>query len=301
MADAIQHQTMNKFMGVDNVSDPIRLVPIVVNHEYVYPLWQANNMEIDDTYGLSSRSGYDDVLSGSDIHSMWSDGVICLYVDGGTLKQLYSDYTTHDLRSGLTLGARMSYTSFNDRIYYTNGYEIGYVQLIIDYPLVDPVLEFKLPLPAGQFIECFMACLYVAVGKVLYISDPLCDYYDVRTGYRRFNEQITMLRAVDDGLYVSDDRIWFVKGKGNEDFECIEVYSHRTISYTDICINGQDVGDGMKGNIAIWTGENGICAGNNDGVVVNLTESRYTFAFTNQGAGFVRSKNNVQHYINSLY
>ena len=300
MADIIKYQTMEKFLGINNVDNSTRLVPLIINHEYVYSLQQANNMDIDNTYGLSSRSGYSGILSGLDIHSL-SDDAPGFFVDDDTLKKLNIDYSVISLRSGLTSGARMSYTPFNNRIYYTNGYEIGYIQSIVDYPLVDPALEFKLPLPAGQFIEYFMSCLYVAVGKKLYISDPLCDYYDVRTGYRIFNEQITMLRAVDDGLYVSDDRIWFVKGKGNEDFERIEVYSHRAISYTDVRINSQDMNNEMKGNMVIWTGENGICIGNNDGVVVNLTESRYTFTPTNQGAGFIRSENNVRHYINSLY
>lgn len=298
--DVAQYQTMTRFLGLDNISDPTRLIPIVANHEYVYLLQQANNVDIDNTYGLSSRSGYNDIISGSNIHSL-SDDAPGFFVDGDTLKKLNADYSIISLRSGLTLGARMSYTSFNDRTYYTNGYEIGYIQDIINYSLVNPMLEFKFPLPPGQFIECFMSCLYVTVDDILYISDPLCDYYDVRTGYRRFNRRITMLRAVDDGLYVSDDRVWFMKGKSNEDFERIEVYSHRAISYTDVCINGQDISDEIKGNVAIWTGENGICIGDNNGVVTNLTESRYTFTPTNQGAGFIRSKNNVRHYINSLY
>ena len=300
MADITQHQTMTRFMGIDNVNDPIRLVPVVVNHEYIYSLVQASNLEIDDTYGLSSRSGYDDVLLGSDIHSL-SDDASGFFVDGGILKKLNTDYSVVSLRSGLTLGARMSYTSFNDRIYYTNGYEIGYVQLDIDYPLVDPILEFKLSLSAGQLIEYYRGRLYVARDNILYISDPLCDYFDIRQGYKQFTSKITLLRAVDEGLYVGDSKIWWVKGSSPEEFERIEVYSHRAIPYTDIRTNGQDVSDGIKGNIAIWTGENGICMGDNSGTVINLTKSRYTFTPSGQGAGFIRSNNNVCHYINSLY
>ena len=33
MADALQSQTMARFLGLNNVDDATRLIPIVVNHE----------------------------------------------------------------------------------------------------------------------------------------------------------------------------------------------------------------------------------------------------------------------------
>jgi hypothetical protein len=195
----------------------------------------------------------------------------------------------------------MSYAPFNDRIYYTNEYEIGYVKNNTSTLLTDPVLEFKMPLPAGQLIEYYRGCLYVAKDDVLYISDPLCDYFDIRKGYKRFASKITLLRAVDEGMYVGDDKIWWVNGKSGDDFERTETYSVRAIPLTDVRTNGQNVGDGLKGNVAIWTGENGICLGGNDGNVINLTESRYTFTAHGKGSGFIRENASIRHYINSLY
>ena len=300
MADAIKFQTIDKFLGINTVDDPTRLAPVMMDYQYIYPLQQANNLDIDNTYGLSSRSGYDDILLGLDMHSLSNDAP-GFFVDGDILKKLNTDYSIISLRFGLTLGARMSYVLFNDRTYYTNGYEIGYIKNDISTLLADPLLEFKLPLPAGQLIEYFMGCLYVAVNDILYISDPLCDYYDTRTGYRRFAGRITMLRAVDDGLYVSDDRIWFIKGKTNEDFERSESYSSRAIPFTDERINGRYISDNLSGNVAIWTGENGICVGDNRGVVINLTESKYVLPVHGNGAGFIRDKDNIRHYVVSLY
>ena len=299
--DAAKNQTMRKFSGVNNVDQATRLPVVISDYEYIYPLRQANNVEIDNTYGLKSRSGYTSVKTGTDIHSMWADESIWLYVDGSTLYRLDPAYNTVSLRGSLQPGARMSYARFNDRVYYTNEFQIGYIDADVDYGLVNPSRNFKEPLPAGQFIEMFMGCLYVAKGDTLYISDPLCDYYDVRRGYRIFNERITMLRAVDHGLYVSDDRVWFVKGKGNEDFEKTEVRFSRAVPHTDIRILGKHIDDDISGNIAMWTGEDGICIGDNNGVVINLTSARYTFTERGRGAGFIREKNNVRHYINSLY
>ena len=289
-------------MGINNVNDPVRLVPVVVNHAYVYPLQQASNVDIDNTFRIASRSGYGTSgVTGTDIHSLWSDNITCLFVDGTNLKELGTGYTTVTLKGLLTLGYRMSYAPFNDRIYYTNGHQIGYVKANIDYGLVDPSKEFKLSLPAGQLIEYYGGCLYVAKDNVLYISDPLCDYFDVRTGYKQFSSAITLLRAVDEGLYIGDDKTWWVGGDSPDVLERKEAYGHRPIIYTDVCVNGQDIGDGIKGKVAMWTADNGICLGDNSGTVVNLTEGRYTFTARGQGAGFIRINNNIKHYVNSLF
>jgi hypothetical protein len=146
-----------------------------------------------------------------------------------------------------------------------------------------------------------MGCLYVAKDDAIYISDPLCDYYDTRVGYRRFTKEITMLRAVDGGLYVSDDKVWFVKGLANEDFQREEAYHSPAIAYTDVSLNGKYVDDNMVGNVAMWTSQNGICLGDGNGAVLNLTDARYTFTARGQGTGFIRDVSNTRHYINSLY
>lgn len=301
MVDATKFQTMERFLGINNVEDKTRLVPTVANHEYVYPLQQASNVEIDNSYAIRSRSGFDNVLSGTDIHSLWSDGDTCLYVDELTLTKLYPDYTTLALRSGLTHAARMSYAPNNDRVYYSNGHEIGYVKANASSLIVDPAIEFKIPLPSGQLIEYYRGSLYVAKENVLYISDPLCDYFDIRTGYKQFTSNITLLRAVDDGIYIGDTRIWWLKGDGIDAFERVEAYAHPAIMYTDTKVNGQHVGDGVRGNVAIWTCNNGICVGGNDGNVANVTEARYLFAESSKGAGFIKEKDGLRQYINSLY
>jgi hypothetical protein len=302
MTDAIKYQTLDKFMGINNVDDKTRLVPLVIDRSYVYPLQTASNVDIDNSFAIASRSGYGTSgATGTDIHSIWSDDVTCFFVDGTNLKQLGTGYNAVTVRSGLTAGHRMSFAPWNDRIYYTNGHEIGYVKSGVDHAVTDPASEFKLPLPAGQLIEYYRGCLYVAKEKILYVSDPLCDYFDVRMGYKQFASNITMIRAVDEGLYVGDDRIWWVGGDSPETFERREVYTHRPISFTDVRVNGQDIGGGIKGNVAMWTADNGICLGDNSGTVVNLTEGRYTFTPTVQGAGFIRVNSNQRYYINSLY
>jgi hypothetical protein len=293
---------MDKFTGINNVDDATRLGPVDIGGKvFAFPLQQANNLIIDNTYALSSRGGFSTSgVTGTDIHSLWADKDNAFYVDGGSLYSF--NYTTGNvIRTGLNRNALMSYVSVNDRVYYTNGFQIGYIKNLIDYSVMNPSLEFKQPLPAGECIDYFRGCLLVAKGKVLYISDPLCDYYDTRYGYKILPANINMICSAHEGVYVSSNKVDFLKGRSNEDFELAEAYPSPAIAHTAVKIHGSYLDDSLSGEFAIWTGENGICIGSETGEVVNLTVGRYTFTAHGRGAAFVRESSNVRHYINSLY
>ena len=298
--DASNQKSISKFSGVNNVDEMYRLFPEIVEHSYVYPLREANNVLIDNTFALKSRPGYASVLTGADIHSLWSDGKRCFFVDGATLYEMDLAYNKKVITT-VTVGARISFAVANDRYYWTNEREIGYIRGSANNALMVPGREFKQPLPAGSHIEYFMGCLFVSVRNVLYISDPLCDYYDTRKGYRIFADDITMIRAVDDGLYISDEKVHFIKGKGNDEFKKDEADPEPAIPFTDLRTSAKSMGYGSPGDVAVWTSESGICVGDNSGTVKNLTEDRYHMNSYGGGAAFVRDENNVKHYINVLY
>lgn len=302
--DIITVQEMKKFSGVNNVDSPERLYPVQISserREYAYPLREGRNMDIDNTNKLSTRPGYSSFLSGADVHSLWAEGEFCFYVDGNSLYKVKPDFSTILIRSGLTLKARMGYAVFNDRVYYSNGYQCGYVQGFGDFRFTDPQIPFKTPLPAGSHIEVFMGCLYVSLGNVLYVGDPLCDYFDVRDGYRLFTDDITAIRAVDTGIYVSDKKTWFLKGTGNEDFDRYLADEAQIIPFTDLKVDANSLGRDEKGNIAFWTSTEGICIGDNAGNVNNVTRAVYRLEQYGRGSAFIRDRGNIKHYINSLY
>ena len=157
MADAIA--SLGYFSGINNVDDPVRLPPVPVKigtggYKAAYPLVWARNVDIDNTYALSSRDGSKLIIPGNDVHSAWNDGTfkdgICLFVDGTSLFIFNFDKTVTELVTGLINGARMSYASVNDRIYMTNGSFIGYYNKMEIWPLVAPDMNYKAVLPAGR-------------------------------------------------------------------------------------------------------------------------------------------------------
>lgn len=302
--DANKQKSVEKFSGVNTVDPRYRLWPIggdARRSADVFPLREAYNVDIDNTYGVKSRAGRTNIITGTDIHSLWSDGENCFYVDGTSLYKLDAVYGATVIKEGLTPNARMAYVNFNKRIYYTNGFQIGYVEHDTDHALPLPEREYKASLPAGSHIEVFMGCLFVSIGEILYISDPLCDYFDIRTGYRIFTDDITMIRAVDNGLYISDKKVWFIKGKGNDEFVREEVESEPAIPFTDVRTSAESMGYGVTGDVAVWTSAIGICVGDSNGAVKNITEDVYAMTKYGRGSAFVRNILNVSHYINSLY
>jgi hypothetical protein len=298
---------MSMFSGINNVDKADRLFPSVSDsyRSYIYPLVQATNVELDNTLKLSSRKGKTVLLTGSDIHSLWSDGKNCFYANGATLYRLEDDFVSSTIiyqDPSYSSWNRISFAKANDRTYYTNNQRCGYIigNTRYDYMAIDK--KFKLPLPCGSLIEFFLNCLYTAWDNILYISDPLCDYFDIRVGYKQFESDIKMIRAVDNGIYMSDsNRVWFLRGKGSDEFTLHEADPDPAISFTDVAVSAESIGVKASGTVAIWTSTTGICIGDSNGNVIRETHKNYNFSGYGRGAAFIRNAGNVKHYINSLY
>jgi hypothetical protein len=298
------------FSGINNVDDPLRLPPTPVKigaggYKAAYPLVEAVNMDIDNSYAISSRDGSDLKASGTDVHSGWAQNDIGFFVDGTRLYLLNVDYSITQLLSGLTNGARMSYALVNDRVYMTNGSYIGYYNNLTMHTLANPSMNYKLPLPAGKFIAYYRGHLLVAKGSVLYIADALCDHYDIRTGFRVFENDITMLRPVDEGVYIADGNTWFLIVKRNfaddpDDFKKEKVLDVDAIPYTDVNINGKDITEGIEGNLAMWTSTAGICLGDNKGVAKVINQDKYYIGPRGIGTAMIRNVNGQVHYLATL-
>ena len=289
----------DRFAGMNNVEEAFRIPTAMDNHWHkLYDMDTIENLDIDNSYVLSTRPGCTEKLSGTSVHSLWSDNKTCLFVDSEALYRLTTQYTSVLIA---TVGrGRMSYAPWNDRIYMTNNTCIGYAKEDAFTVLSDPGITYKQPLPPGKFITYYRGKLYVAKGKVLYISDALCDHYDIRTGFRVFSNDITMLIAVDKGLYISDGVTWFISGIDSDEFKKEKVLDADAIPYTAVVVNGSNLSDGLPENYVLWTSTVGICLGDNDGKIKNLTRSRYAMPELSSGGAVVRNLNETVHYITTL-
>ena len=87
----------------------------------------ALNVDIDDGLNVGRRYGFGTVVVAGVDRSLFAAGPICLGVGSNALKQILPNYGTVTLRSGLTPGRDLSYSPVADRVYWSNGVELGCV------------------------------------------------------------------------------------------------------------------------------------------------------------------------------
>lgn len=76
-------------------------------------------------------------------------------------------------------------------------------------------------LPAGQYITAYRGRLYSAIGQFLFESDAMSPgLYDTRNGWIAMPSEITMVIAVDGGIFVGTrSRVYFLNGTSGKDFK----------------------------------------------------------------------------------
>ena len=88
----------------------------------------ALNVDVDDSLAVSRRRGYSAVVAAGIDRDLWASGAVCLGVGSNVLKLMNPDYSLVTLRSGLTAARSLSYAAVGDRVFYSNGAELGCVQ-----------------------------------------------------------------------------------------------------------------------------------------------------------------------------
>jgi hypothetical protein len=87
----------------------------------------ATNIDIADSLDISRRMGYAAISDAID-RDLWASGPMCLGVGGDALKRVNTDWTISTLRSGLAAGRPLSYAEIGNRVFWTNGNDMGVVQ-----------------------------------------------------------------------------------------------------------------------------------------------------------------------------
>ncbi len=296
--------TFKDWAGINNRSDSIRLNRIrsqVRNKTLVI----GTNCDIDNDRMLTRRIGRTQVISNTGFHSMWSNGSICLLVQNNILKRMYEDYSLENLTTGLSpSGQRMSYADMKDgRMALTDGYIIGYVRggAYTAMPTPSTTPKFRTKIPAGQLVAWYHGRLYIANGDRLYYSDPFALRMRAKKNFIQLTGYITMLEAVDNGLWVSDGKIHFLSGESPTKFIFNTKADYNAIIHTAAKVHRELTGLKDISGPTIWVAtEKGICIAGNSGGFINLTIKKYTMPAAKQGAALYKDTGNKSQYISVL-
>lgn len=287
-----------KWKAFDGLNNKVR--PEAMGHG---ELSIARNVDIDNRKRLTRRNGYASIATLTwNYHSLWAkDGLICLAVKAGNLVRINEDWSETTVRANVG-DSSMSYVEVNKIVYYTNGMVIGYIAEGSDHQFTNPSKEFKrAPFP-GQLIEYFNGRLWIARDNVLWFTDALAfDRVDMRQGFKQLPSTITMVKAVEGGIYVSDTNDTYWLNGGSPTVMAIKKVEGAALPGSGIVVNGQSLGKDFQGSHLIFTTDNGICLGNSGGQVINLTNEKYRLPITKKAAVMVRDEGNKLQYVARLY
>lgn len=268
------------FTGVNTLLNPWELEPT--------ELVKCTNYDITKRGKLVSRAGRTSKLTGG-YANLWTNGSVVLARRATALVSVNPEFSTYTtLKSGITTDY-ISFADCNGIVVWTNGTDIEYIRYGVSQDFDIPTEFNKYPLPAGQLLEWFKGCLWIAVGGKVWQSDPFATKMgsmDRVGNSRQFAGELTMLKGVDDGMWFSDPSgIYFAPGKEiAEMVELIKVadYSARLGMFCKV--DGKLFPQSMQGTCWAIGTDRGICIIGNGGFFQNVTEQFMAMPTGTEGA-----------------
>ena len=161
--------------------------------------------------------------------------------------------------------------------------------------------QFMQNAPAGQIIGSFAGYMYVAYDKWLHYSDAFgFELFDLRR-YLPFDSVITLFAPMIDGVFVGTQKaIYFMQGRDPDAMKLDKRADYGVIANTLCYVPATSIAglDAQPDEVAIiFTAQNGICYGVNNGILVNMTQQRYAYDKSSAGAALFKNNNNANQYI----
>jgi len=261
-----------KFNGINNVKKPWELDQT--------ELVEAINVDIDKSNRILLREGRTIKLSGS-YSNLWANGYIILATYGGNLVSVNPDFTTATILRVDVGNEKMSYVTVNDIVVYSNNMVIGYVKNGADYAFPLPTDTFKFPLIPGHLLEYYRGRLFIARGNVIWHSDVMAKRFgslDKRSNGRQLPSRILLMKAVDDGLWLSDETaIYYASGVDPYTLNLAKIKDYPAIFGMADQVDGQLMSSRIPliGTSFMIGTASGVCYIGNGGFFMNITEKGY--------------------------
>ena len=188
----------------------------------------------------------------------------------------------------------VSWVALGDIVFWSNGVESGLIQWGEArawggrrFPVASEAARYVDP-AAGQVLGAAFGRVWIGREDALHYTAGAGAWAFEKAGVSGipFPARITMIRPVDNGLYVGTEAgVFFLAGTDpTAGMAMRRVSSDAAIPGSDVLVRADDYGrfDPVPG--VIWTAPRGICLGLPDGVVINLTKNRVALEAPASGA-----------------
>lgn len=159
--------------------------------------------------------------------------------------------------------------------------------------------------PAGNIIAYYNGRIYIAYGATVWYTEPYrYELINLADNYLMFASNVTMIHAVQDGLWLAtDDETFFLAGP-DVPFQKINKDNAGVIFGTSVLLDGADFGieKSYTGPVVMWASvKYGFCAGLNTGQLVYMTVNKYVLPSTySSGCGIIKKEDDGIQYNVSL-
>lgn len=297
---------LQAFMGLRTNVAPERLDP--------GDLAIARNVDIDDVGQLRVRPGFER-FDTAVCHSFRNIAGRALGVKDGVLGSFATDRTFTPLA---TVGNDpLSYAAVGDDIYASSvswSGKISATNVVSAWGVANDPGEWYSPVmtptdtlgavagrqlsapPLSAIIETYRGRAYLAVGKVLWVTELyLYDKIDRTKGYVQFEHDITLVVAVEDGLYVGTTQgLYFLKGAFSDGLVLQLVLASPVLRGSAAWVPTTMVHPSARqqplpeGQSVVLMTQAGVIAALDGGVVYNLTQTRVKLPALTAGAAHYR-------------
>ena len=267
-------------------------------------LVQAVDVDLDHTGRATTRKGYRKIRDGQ-IHSAWCKNGLCLFGDGLGLYRLHDDLSATKL-ADLQTDRPIDFEDVNGTVVFSNGVDLGFVESgAVVWPETPKVGTLPVvATPAGQLLTFYNGALLVAAGDQLVTTLAYnLEAVHATKGFTPMGSIITMLLAVDDGVWISSsDAVYFLSGPGYDEITFRKILDDpaifRTAQLSDANLLGGD--HQMIGKVVWFATTRGIYIGGNSGQLIPVSEGKVSVGSGSAGASVIRNQQGQVHYLASI-
>lgn len=307
------------FEGLNNVVSRERLKPS--------QLETAINVDLDDAGQIRRRRGYKKVGASGNYHSLYSDpSGLVLAIKDGTLSLINRDYTTQALLAGVG-SEYLDYVRVADVVYFSSSttsgkYDVG-ANTVSAWgqtggngtwlsPVVNPTptlgqVNGKLlgKPPLATSLTYYNGRIYLAQGSTLWATELfLYDYVDKTRTFLSFEDEITMLYSVNDGVYVgTTENLFFLQGD-TFPLERNYLMDYGVIPRSAVGVPAelikpqvtQEPNSPVKNGVMFLT-RSGVVAGFEGGITYNITQDEVILPDSFRAAAMFRRQDGLNQFV----
>ena len=149
------------------------------------------------------------------------------------------------------------------------------------------------PMPPGDIVRYVRGRLLVAAGSTLFYSHPYAPgMYDPLRGYIPFTAPVTMVAPVQEGVFISADKTYFLSGADVEKSELIERLPFAAVFGTDTYSE--------RDESVWWYSEQGLVNGSSRGETKLVQERTVAPVVAKSGASLFREQDGMRQVLSAL-